>query len=153
MKPSFLNDTVFLQINRRLESIRAVKEKITVRDGWIKYMRTALGLTLNELDALASLSLGSVAQAERREVDGRVSLSTLKKMADAMNCDLVYAFVPRTDLKTMIHDQAYKKASQALGQADLHMKLENQKVDDDEKERHARIERLAKKFIDQGDIW
>jgi hypothetical protein len=50
----------------------------------------------------------------------------------------------------MIHDKAFEKAAKALNIADLHMKLEDQKVSGDEKER---IERLAKKFIEKGDIW
>lgn len=150
MKPLFLNETAFAQINRRIEGLRVVKEKASVRDGWINYMRTALGLTLSELAKLVSLSTATVAQAERREVEGQVSLSTLKKMAEAMDCDLVYAFVPKKELKTLIHDRAFEKARKALNVAGLHMKLENQKVEGDENER---IERLARKFIEKGDIW
>jgi predicted DNA-binding mobile mystery protein A len=150
MKSLFLNETIFSQINRRIESLRTVKDKASVREGWIKYMRQALGLTLSELAKLTSLSTATVAQAERREMEGQVSLSTLKKMAEAMDCELVYAFVPKKDLRTMIHDKAFEKAAKALNIADLHMKLEDQKVSGDEKER---IERLAKKFIEKGDIW
>lgn len=150
MRPLFLNETAFGQINRRLEGLRSLKEKAFVREGWIKYMRTALGLTLEELAGLLSLSKASVAQAERREVDGEVSITTLKKMAEAMDCELVYAFVPRKDLKTFIHDKASEKARKSLKTAGQHMKLENQKVEGDEKER---IERLAKKFIEKGEIW
>lgn len=150
MKPLFLNPTAFSQIQRRLEDLRAVKDKTIIREGWIHYMRSALGLTLNELGRLASVSTASVAQAERREVDGQVSMSTLKKMAEAMDCELVYAFVPKKDMKTLIHDKAFEKAQKTLGLADLHMKLENQKVEGNERER---IERLAQKFIDMGDIW
>lgn len=150
MKALYLNETALNQVNRRLEALRDVKDKALVRNGWINYMRTALGLTLSELGSLVSLSTASVAQAERREVDGQVSLSTLKKMAEAMDCELIYAFVPKKDIKTMVHDQAFEKARKTLGIADLHMKLEDQKVEGNEEER---IERLAKKFIEKGDIW
>lgn len=150
MKPLFLNATAFAQIQRRLEELRAVKDKTIIREGWIQYMRTALGLTLSELGKLAGVSTASVAQAERREVEGQVSLTTLKKMAEAMECELVYAFVPKKDMKTLIHDKAFEKAQKTLGLADLHMKLENQKVEGNERER---IERLAQKFIEKGDIW
>lgn len=150
MKPLFLNETAFNQINRRLESIRDIKEKASVRDGWIKYMRSALGLTLSDLGKLASLSPASVAQAERREVEGQVSMSTLKKMAEAMDCELVYAIVPKKEIKSLIHDRALEKARKSLSIADLHMKLENQEVEGNKDER---IERLAKKFIEKGDIW
>ena len=150
MKPLFLNATAFSQIQKRIEELRAVKDKTIIREGWIQYMRTALGLTLSELGRLAGVSTASVAQAERREVEGQVSLSTLKKMAEAMECELVYAFVPKKDMKTLIHDKAFEKAQKTLGLADLHMKLENQKVEGNERER---IERLAQKFIEKGDIW
>jgi len=150
MRPLFLNETAFGQINRRIQGLRSIKEKATVREGWIKYMRSALGLTLEELAKLLSITKAGVAQAERREVNGEVSISTLKKMAEAMECDFVYAFVPKKELKTLIHDKAFEKAAKTLGIADLHMKLENQKVEGDELER---IERLAKKFIEKGDIW
>jgi len=150
MRPLFLNETAFGQINRRIQGLRSIKEKATVREGWIKYMRSALGLTLEELAKLLSITKAGVAQAERREVNGEVSISTLKKMAEAMECDFVYAFVPKKELKTLIHDKAFEKATKTLGIADLHMKLENQKVEGDELER---IERLAKKFIEKGDIW
>ena len=150
MKPLFLNETTFAQINRRLETLRAIKDKTTIRDGWIHYMRQTLGLTLSELGARSDHSKQGVAQAERREAEGQVSLSTLKKMAEAMECELIYAFVPKKELKTLIHDKAIEKARKTLGLADLHMKLENQKVEGDEE---VRVERLAKKFIEQGDIW
>lgn len=150
MKPLFLNETALSQINRRLESLREVKSKTMVREGWIHYIRMALGLTLGDLAKRAGVSISSVAQAERREVDGQVSLSTLKKMAESMNCELVYAFVPKKEFKTLIHDQAFEKARRALNIADLHMKLEDQKVEGDQ---HDDIERLAKKFIEKGDIW
>ena len=150
MKALFLNETAFSQVARRVDGLHALKDKATVREGWIKYMRSALGLTLSELAKLAGVGLGSVAQAERREVDGQVSLATLKKMAEAMDCELVYAFVPNKNLKDLIHDKAVDKAKKTLGLADLHMKLEDQKVEGNLDER---IERLARKFIEKGDIW
>ncbi len=150
MKANFKNELSLSQIERRLDSLRAVKDKAQVKDGWIKFMRNALGLTLNDLSKLVSLSRIRIIQAERREIEGKVTIATLKKMAEAMDCDLVYAFVPKKDIKTTIYDKAFEKARKTLGLADLHMKLEDQKVEGDEKER---IERLAKKFIEKGDIW
>lgn len=150
MKPTFLNETTFAQINRRLESIRAVKEKAAVREGWIKYMRNAFGLTIAELAKLLSIAPVTLAKTEKREIEGHVTLATLKRIAEAMDCELVYGFVPKKEMKTLIHEKAFEKARKTLGIADLHMKLEDQKVQGDEMER---IERLAKKFIEKGDIW
>jgi predicted DNA-binding mobile mystery protein A len=113
-------------------------------------MRHALGLSLSDLSKLLSLTPANVAQAEKREIDGKVSLSTLRKMAEAMDCELVYSFVPKKELGSLIQDKAIEKARKILQRADLHMKLEDQKVTTDENER---VKRLAKKLIEKGDIW
>jgi predicted DNA-binding mobile mystery protein A len=113
-------------------------------------MRTALGLTLNELSQRVGIAAPTLAQSEKREAEGKVSISTLKKIAEAMDCELVYSFVPKKEFKSLILDKAREKARNSLKKADLHMKLENQKADGDMEER---IERLARKLIEQGDIW
>jgi len=150
IKKLYLNDTALAQVTKRIESLRTTKDMAYVRDGWIKYMRHALGLSLSDLSKLLSLTPANVAQAEKREIDGKVSLSTLRKMAEAMDCELVYSFVPKKELGSLIQDKAIEKARKILQRADLHMKLEDQKVTTDENER---VKRLAKKLIEKGDIW
>lgn len=150
MKSPLINELSLSQFERRFETLRSLKDKTKVREGWIKYMRGALGLTLNDLAKLVSLSRISVAQVERREIDGKVTIATLKKMAEAMECEFVYSFVPKKELKSLIRDQAIAKATKLLDVADLHMKLEMQKVESDRSER---IERLAQALIEKGDIW
>ena len=150
MKAIFKNDLTLTQFERRFELLRSFKDKTIVREGWIKYMRTALGLTLVDLAKLVSLSRVTLAQTEAREIEGKVTIATLKKMAEAMECDFVYAFVPKKDLRILLHDQAVSKATQLLESADHHMKLERQGVEGDKAER---IERLARTLIEKGDIW
>jgi predicted DNA-binding mobile mystery protein A len=149
MKAHF-DDVALSQVSRRVEEIRKSKDKTSVRGGWINYMRVALGLTLSDLSKIVGLTVATVSQAEKREVEGKITLANLKKMAEAMDCDLVYSFVPRKEIKTFINDKAREKAMKSLMDADLHMKLENQKVDGAMEER---INRLAKKLIEKGDIW
>jgi predicted DNA-binding mobile mystery protein A len=150
MKSQITNELTLNQIDRRFESLRAMKEKSQVREGWIKFMRNALGMTINDLAKLLSLSRMRVMQAERGEIEGKLTIATLKKMAEAMDCELVYSFVPKKDIRTTIHDKAVEKATGIINSAELHMKLEDQNVSGNKKER---IERLAKKLLDSGDIW
>lgn len=149
MKTHF-DEVTLSQISRRVEAIRQTKEQASIRGGWIQYMRNALGLTLNDLAKRVGLSLPTVAQAEKREVEGKITIQTLERMAEAMECELVYSFVPKKEIKTFIYEKAREKATKSLMDADLHMKLENQKV---EGQMNERIERLAKKLIEKGDIW
>lgn len=150
MKNTFLNETSLSQIDRRIEALRTTKELASIRGGWIKYMRQALGLTLQDLAKKVALTPANIAQAEKREVEEKVSIVTLKKLAEAMECELVYFFVPKKDIRSFIHDKAVEKARKTLGIADLHMRLEEQIVLGDDNDR---VERLARKFIDKGDIW
>jgi predicted DNA-binding mobile mystery protein A len=145
-----LNSLAYAQIDKRLDAIREIKNKSSVTNGWIKYIRRAMGMTLNELGELTGLSARTIAQAEKREVEGKVTLGTLKKMAKAMECDLVYSLVPKKSVKQTIQDKARDKAIERLNEAGLHMKLEAQEVSGDFKDR---VERLANKLIANGDVW
>jgi predicted DNA-binding mobile mystery protein A len=144
------NDLSFIQINRRLEELRVNKDKSNIRGGWINYMRTALGMSLETLAKLSDSSKSAIHQAEQREIEGKVTISTLKKYAEAMDCELVYFFAPKDNLETLIKNKAYEKARRSLLTADLHMKLEDQKVEGDMQKQ---IERLAQKLIEDGEIW
>lgn len=148
MKP--ISGTYLSQVNRRVEALRVSQDKTHVRGGWIRYMRQALGLTMQELARLVALPASNIAQAEKREVEDKITLGMLRKLAHAMECELVYSFIPKKDITTLIRDKATEKARRTLQSADHHMKLEDQKVVGDEEER---IARLAQKFIEKGDIW
>jgi predicted DNA-binding mobile mystery protein A len=147
---TLLDPLALSQINRRLKSLRKSQKDANVRPGWIRYMRQSLGMTLKQLAGRAHLSTPTVAQAERGEAAGKVTLATLRKMAHAMECELVYAFVPKTDVDVLMKNAAQEKAKRTLTAADVHMALEDQRVTRSIEER---IERLARKLVAEGDVW
>lgn len=118
--------------------------------GWIRQMREALGITLSKLGTICGVSTATIAQAEKREVDGKITVETLKKTAAAMNCEFVYMFVPKSEMTKFIEAKAYEKAKRILASADLHMSLEDQKV---MSKIEPRIERLKNKLIADGNVW
>lgn len=119
-------------------------------EGWIRRMRLSLNMTLNKLGNACGVSTATIAQLEKRESEGRISIETLRRAAEAMNCEFTYAFVPKTDMHEFIHLKAYEKAKRILLSADLHMSLEDQRVESDTEER---IQRLKKKLIHEGKVW
>ncbi len=121
-----------------------------VHPSFIRQMRLKLGMTLNKLGEACGVSTATIAQLEQREALGKISVETLRRAAEAMNCEFQYSFVPKSDLKTFLHKKAYVKASDILHAADLHMSLENQKVKTDIEER---IQNLKKKLIKEGKVW
>lgn len=52
---------------------------------------------------------------ERAEVEGSIRLQTLGRVAEALNCRLVYALVPDESLEHIVRFQAECKAAAVLG--------------------------------------
>jgi predicted DNA-binding mobile mystery protein A len=148
MKP--LDPLALSQIERRLKPLRKQAETTRLRSGWIHYIRTALGMSLKDLATRGKSSVSTVAQAEKREIEGKVTVETLRKMAAAMECEFIYAFVPREEIKTILKENARSKARRILAKANTHMTLEGQEVRQSMQER---IERLAEKLMQDGDVW
>lgn len=148
MKPK--DSLAIAQVNRRLRAIRKIIPYTQVRPGWIRYIRSSLNMTLKQLAEKTGLSLPSIAQAERSETAGRASIATLKKMANAMECEFIYAFVPKTDIDELMKQAARAKAKRTLTSADIHMTLEDQRVEQSMQER---VELLANKLLEKGDVW
>ena len=135
---------------KRRENMLSVHSDMNVRPGWIKYIRSILGLTLKELGRLSALSTPGVADAERRETEGKITIENLSKLANAMECEFVYGFIPKEDILELLKKKAMEKARKSILEADLHMSLEDQKVKEDLEER---IERLAEKLLEKGKVW
>jgi predicted DNA-binding mobile mystery protein A len=57
-----------------------------------------------------------------------VQFDTLRGLADALDCDLVYALIPRTSLAQTLEAQARRKAAALVGRVADSMKLEAQGV-------------------------
>lgn len=118
--------------------------------GWIKQMRESLGMTLSKLGDACGLAPSTIAQAEQREAEGKITVETLRKTAAAMNCEFTYAFVPKSDLSLYVEKMAYEKAKRILQTADLHMSLEDQQVN---VSLESRIQRLKSKLLAEGKVW
>ncbi len=111
--------------------------------GWIREIRESLGMTTRQLAARMRQSQSAVSQLERSEVTDRVQLGSLRRAADALDCDLVYAFVPRTSLEATVRTRARvlatrDLASEAGGDSDV---LEQ------------RIEHYADRLVERGRLW
>ncbi len=141
-------EALLKHIERRSEQLRPILMK--PQKGWIHEIRVSLGITLAKLGGLCGLATPTIAQAERREIEGNLTIATLRKVAEAMNCEYIYMFISKSDMKEFINQKAYQKAQSILNTADLHMSLENQKVKGDFEDR---ILRLQQKLIAEGKVW
>lgn len=122
-------------LDAKFEKVQNLKLLSCLVKGWIKAIRNALGMTLKQLAERLDVSHNRVIAMERDEVSGNIKLSTLERVADALGCDFVYAFVPRENLEDVAYKQAEKKARKLLNLAEYNMQLENQgsnSLDNDE---------------------
>ena len=65
--------------------------------GWIRAVRDALGLTLSDVAQRLKVTPPAIRSFEQAEAEDRITLGSLRRTADAMGCDLIYALVPRQD--------------------------------------------------------
>ena len=63
---------------------------------------------------------------EQAEATGSTTLKTLRDAAEALECKLVYAFVPVRPLEEILRDRARKKAFDQYAMVAQSMLLENQ---------------------------
>ncbi|MEJ7692729.1 mobile mystery protein A [Daejeonella sp.] len=95
--------------------------------GWIKAIRTALGMSLRQLGNKLSITKQSAQDIEKREKDGSITLRSLREAATALDMQLVYGFVPNDGtLDALIENKARELASQIVLRTSNSMKLEDQ---------------------------
>lgn len=75
-------------------------------------LRKTLGMTQKQLASRAETSQRKIVSFEKGEHDPR--LSTLEKVADSLNCELLVRMIPRQKLETTLRQRARKKALQLV---------------------------------------
>jgi predicted DNA-binding mobile mystery protein A len=63
---------------------------------------------------------------EKAEVHGGVTLKTLREAAEALDCTLVYAIVPKAPINEIMRKRAEARADLELARLNHTMSLENQ---------------------------
>ncbi|HMB01364.1 MAG TPA: mobile mystery protein A [Spirochaetota bacterium] len=116
------------QVDRQLKPFSGLKEATPV-SGWLETIRIALKITLKQLGQRLMISAPSVKEMEKREKKGNITLSSLKKYAQAMDMHFVYGFIPKDgSLGKMIENKALEKARQIVTRSAQTMELEEQAV-------------------------
>ncbi len=121
--------------------------------GWLKAIRTALGLSLEVLGQRMGATKQAAHQLEALEARDSITLKKLRQAAEAMDCELVYALVPRSSLQGQIEERARTAARRIIGRVGHTMALENQAVNEEEDEYALNL--LTRQLIELKDprIW
>ena len=133
------------QLDRALAPLRSAKVPRPPK-GWIRAIREALGLSSAELAERMKANRSLVVQQEKAEADDRITLKSLRAFANALDCDLVYAFVPRAgDLEQLVEARARATAKTNVLGVEHTMALENQASGNLEEAIEAETKRLTRK--------
>jgi predicted DNA-binding mobile mystery protein A len=126
---SEFRDLRLKQLDRALAPYRATREVPRPSKGWIRSIRQALGVSSGELARRLGTSRQLPLQLEKSEAEDRITLKSLRAAANALDCDLVYALVPRAgSMQELIENRARAEAKGRVLGVEHSMALENQAV-------------------------
>lgn len=115
------------QLNSKMLAYASLQKVAMPPTGWIKAIRTAVGMSMLQLGNKLSITKQSVQDIEKREKDGSVSIKALREAARALDMQLVYGFVPKDgSLELLIERKAKELATQIVLRTSNTMKLEDQ---------------------------
>ncbi len=136
-------------LDTRLQQLSQVEQYTPPGRGWVRAIREALGMSRAELGARMGVKPATISDLERSEADRRIKLATLARAAEALDCDLVYALIPRTGLKETAERAARAKLAPHVAAVTRTMELEDQAVS----VRPEIAEEEIRKVIDSGRVW
>jgi len=115
------------QISEQLKPFRNAALQHQPKRGWVRRIREALGMSSTQLAQRMNVSQPRINELETAELKDAVTLRALRNAAHAMNCELVYAIVPKEGaLEDIYLEQAKKIARKRTEELQHTMTLEKQ---------------------------
>ncbi|CAB3661596.1 hypothetical protein LMG1873_00615 [Achromobacter piechaudii] len=125
-----LNQLRLEQLQATLARYAALLTQKTPAHGWLKLIRESLGLNQRQQAQRLGIAAPTLHKAEQAEADERITLGNLRKLADGLDCELVYALVPRKPLTDVIQERARAIALEEVSGVAHTMSLEDQRPTD-----------------------
>jgi predicted DNA-binding mobile mystery protein A len=141
------------QLDKRLSFLKSFASFEASRQGWVKTIREALGMSAKELGKRVGLDQSRVSRLENAEKAGDLKLSSLHKIAKGLKMRFVYGFVPENSLEEMVQAQARAIAVKRMKRLHDTMSLEKQELSGDEQQK-ALKDMIEKILVEQPkDFW
>ena len=143
-----MKDKDLLRIEQLEDALRPYRKLVGLkppRRGWARAIKEALGMTSQQLATRVGVKAPqTIEDMQEYEISGTIKLQTLRKLAEALDCQLVYALVPREPLDEIRRKRARLVVERSLKRVFHSMKLEDQGVSKkmEESELNRRIEKL-----------
>jgi predicted DNA-binding mobile mystery protein A len=115
------------QLNEKMAKFALLSKVSIPGTGWLKAIRIALGMSMQQMSKKLSITPQGVNDAEKRELEGSLSIKAMREMAKAMDMQFVYGFVPNDgSLDKLIDKRALELATKIVLRVSNTMNLEEQ---------------------------
>jgi predicted DNA-binding mobile mystery protein A len=151
MKRSDTADQARRILDARLEDATVEGIRVRPRAGWIRAIRSALGMSQAALGSRLGVTQAAVGQLENAERHEAITLSKLSEVARALDCQLVYALVPNSSLEDTVQRQARNLVASRARYVGATMALEDQALSPSQHDQV--LGRQLDEAIESGDLW
>lgn len=143
---SEFNNLRLEQLQATTKAYRVLLAKQAPSRGWLKEIREAIGRTERQQAGRLGISGSTLHKSEQSEADERITLGQLRRLADGLDCELVYALVPRKPLTEVVRDRAKQLAKEEVYGVAHTMSLEDQRPTDEriQKQVAGRVDELLR---------
>ncbi|MDE1891835.1 MAG: mobile mystery protein A [Betaproteobacteria bacterium] len=146
-------DLQLQQTDALLKTWKATQLSVRPKSGWVRAIRESLGMSAAAFARRLGMTPAGVRKLESAEASDAITLASLRKLAQALDCELQYALVPRTSLVQQVKNRAETVARERLRPIAHSMALEDQAVQ--EPQNKLQLELAIKDLIEgsRRELW
>jgi len=141
------------QLQMKLDGFQPLADTSVPPKGWIRAVRDALGMSGRQLGERMGVSKQRASFIEKQEIDGTLTLKTMRRAAESLDCVFVYGLVPRKSLERTVRRRARRLARERLARASHTMSLEDQALG--RGENREMLSDMTQEIVDRlpSDLW
>ena len=109
-----LNLTRLAELDKQFCDFAKLQPTAAPRCGWTKTVRLALGMSSQALGERLGVTAQGARKLEQAEANGNITLNTLARLANGLDCEVRYVFVPRTSLVEQVLNRTQEIAGISL---------------------------------------
>ena len=129
-----MKNMIMKQLDQQLSELKSLKSVQSPMRGWLRAIRDALAMSGPQMARRMNVTKQRISLMEKAEVNGSATLNSMRQAAEALECQFVYAVVPRDSLKATVERQARKQAEKEQAYTSHSMLLEDQMPSLEERE-------------------
>jgi len=114
------------QLDAKLRVMRKMGEEPVPVKGWIRGIREALAMNARQFARRLGVTPSRISELEEAERTGAVTINSMRRAAEALNCRFVYVLLPAESLEETLEAQVDKYLREKFQRVGQTMMLEEQ---------------------------